>query len=172
MAAKGNSTEGQEFVLTRTFDAPRELVWKAWTEREHLMRWFGPKGFSMPVAKMDLRPGGSFLYGLRSPDGMEMWGKWVFREVVAPERLVLVQCFSDADGGVSRHPMAPTWPLQTLSTTTFTESDGKTTMVLRWSPLDPTAEEQATFDAGRPSMEQGWGGTLDKLVTYLAEARK
>ncbi|HEV2720221.1 MAG TPA: SRPBCC domain-containing protein, partial [Thermoanaerobaculia bacterium] len=70
----------ETFVISRTFDAPRELVWKAWTETDRLMQWFGPKGFKMFQAKNDLRPGGTFLYALRGPDGMELWGKWVYRE--------------------------------------------------------------------------------------------
>ena len=77
------------FVISREFDAPRERVWKAWTDVEQLKQWFSPKGFTVIAAKMDLRPGGSYHYGMRAPNGQEMWGKWVFREVKAPERLVL-----------------------------------------------------------------------------------
>ena len=72
----------QPFVITRVFDAPRSLVWKAWAERDRLMQWFGPKGFIMRVATLDLRPGGIFHYCLRSPDGKDMWGKFVYRELV------------------------------------------------------------------------------------------
>src|SRR5579864_531181 len=99
----GNATK-KPFVLSRTFNAPRELMWKAWTERDHLMQWFGPKGFTMPVAKMDFRPGGMFHYCMQSPDGNRMWGKFVYREIVVPERIVLVNSFSDEAGGITRHP--------------------------------------------------------------------
>src|SRR3954468_8958418 len=75
------------FVMSRTFDAPRELLWKAWSERARLMEWFGPKGFKMPAAKMDFRPGGSFHYCVASPDGNEMWGKFVYCEIVSPEKI-------------------------------------------------------------------------------------
>ena len=95
--ASGDST--REFVISRTFDAPRELVWKAFTEREHLMQWFGPKGFKMLAGTVDLRPGGTFHYGMQAPDGKTMWGKWIFREIVPPERLVTVVSFSDEQGG-------------------------------------------------------------------------
>ena len=159
---------GRQFVISRVFDAPRETVWKAWTEREHLMQWFGPKGFKMTTANLDLRPGGTFHYGMRSPDGHEMWGKFVYREIVAPERIVLVNSFSDAAGGLTRHPMSPTWPLEMLSATTFTEHEGKTAMTLKWSPLNATEEERKTFEAALKGMEQGWGGTLDQLTEYLA----
>ncbi len=157
----------KEFVISREFDAPRELVWKAWTERDRLMQWFGPKGFKMTTAKLDLRPGGSFHYGLTAPDGMQIWGKFVYREIAAPERIVLVNSFSDENGGIARHPMRPSWPRELLSTTTLTENNGKTTVTVRWAPLNPSAEERATFDENHESMRMAWGGTLDQLDGYL-----
>jgi len=159
-----------EFVTSRTFDAPRDRVWKAWTERERLMQWFGPKGFTMTEAKLDFRPGGSLHYCLRGADGKEMWGKFVYREIVPPERIVLVNSFSDKDGNLTRHPMSPTWPSEMLTTTTFTEEKGKTTVTIRWVPLHPTAEERKTFDAARDGMRQGWSGTFDQLADYLEKA--
>jgi len=116
---------------------------------------------------MELRPGGSYHYGMRSPDGQEMWGKWVFREIKAPERLVLVNSFSDAQGGITRHPMAPTWPREMLSTTTFAEQGGKTTLSLEWLPINATPEEIATFEAARAGMTQGWTGTFEQFTDYL-----
>src|SRR5262249_52172295 len=110
--APAGTFESREFVITRRFNAPRRLVWDAFTKVEHLRNWWGPKGFSVVKASLDLKPGGVFHYGLRAPNGAEMWGKWVFREIVAPERLVIVASFSDAAGGLTRHPMAPDWPLQ------------------------------------------------------------
>jgi uncharacterized protein YndB with AHSA1/START domain len=157
------------FVISRVFDAPRNRVWKAWTEVEQLKQWFSPQGFTVIAAKMDFRPGGSYHYGMRAPTGQEMWGKWVFREITEPERLVLVNSFSDAAGGMTRHPMAPTWPREMLSTTKFTESGGKTTLTLEWLPINATPEEIATFEAGRAGMTQGWTGTMDQFTAYLAK---
>src|SRR5881296_341259 len=128
----------KEFVISRTFDAPRELMWKTWTERERLMHWFGPKGFTMPVAKLDLRPGGLLHYCLKSPDGREMWGKFVYREIVAPERIVLVNSFSDEKAGLTRHPFHATWPLEMLSATTLADEGGRTKLTIQWSPLNAT----------------------------------
>jgi uncharacterized protein YndB with AHSA1/START domain len=166
--AKTQTAASPDFVISRVFDAPRELVWKAMTEPERMKEWWGPKGFTVLAAKMDLRPGGSYHYGMAGPDGAQMWGKMAYREVEAPSRLVFINSFSDEAGGVTRHPMAPTWPLEMLSILTFEElPDGKTKFTVRWSPHNPTAEEQQTFDAGHASMTQGWGGTLDKLAAYL-----
>jgi uncharacterized protein YndB with AHSA1/START domain len=155
------------FVISREFDAPRELVWKAWTERERLMEWFGPKGFTMSAAKLDFRPGGIFHYALRAPDGKEMWGKFVYREIIAPEKIVLVNSFSDENGGLTRHPFSPGWPLQMLTETTFAECDGKTTVMIKWTPIDSTDEERKIFDDARGSMTQGWTGTFEQLAEYL-----
>jgi uncharacterized protein YndB with AHSA1/START domain len=160
---------GNEFVVSRTFDAPRDLVWKAWTESERLVQWFGPKGFAMTDAKLDFRAGGTLHYCLRSTDGKEMWGKFVYREIVAPDRIVWVNSFSDEKGNLTRHPLSPTWPLEMLTTTTFTEENGKTTVTVRWIPLNPTLEESKTFDSSRDGMRQGWSGTFDQLAEYLAK---
>src|SRR5687768_3572725 len=109
MAARGSEPEAstaEEFVLERSFDAPREVVFEAWTRPEALARWWGPKGYTTRVVKLDPRPGGVFLYEMRAAGGHEMWGKFVYREVVAPERMVFVLSFSDAREGVTRHPLA------------------------------------------------------------------
>ena len=161
-----------DFVTARVVAAPRELVWQAYTEREHLMRWWAPKGFTMLDCTIDLRPGGVFHYCLRSLDGQDMWGKFVYREVVAPERLVHIVSFSDEKQGVTRHPLSPTWPLQTLATATFTQHDGKTTLTVRWVPHNATDEERKTFAANQEGMRQGWTGTMDQLAEYLATARR
>lgn len=163
---------GNKFVITREFNAPRLLVWKAWTEPEHLKRWFGPKGFTMPACTLDLRPGGVFHYCMRSPDGHEMWGKWTFREIVPPEKLVLVASFSDAKGGVTRHPLSANWPLEMLSTTTLAEHAGRTTLTIEWTALNATDSERQTFDGSHDGMRMGWTGTLDQLAAYLAQPAK
>jgi uncharacterized protein YndB with AHSA1/START domain len=160
----------KEFIISRVFDAPRDLVWKAFTECEHLKHWWGPKGFKMLSCKLDLRPGGIFHYCLQSPNGQEMWGKFIYREIVPPERLVHTVSFSDEKQGVTRHPMSPTWPLETLATATLTERGGKTTLTVRWTPHNATDEERATFAASHDGMRQGWTGTMDQLAEYLAKA--
>ena len=167
---RGTVDQEQPFIISRTFDAPRGLLWKAWTERKRLMQWFGPKGFTMPVARLDLRPDGTCHFCLRAPDGHETWGKWVFREIVQPERFVFVHSFSDATGGTTRHPMSPTWPLEMLSTVMCGEQNGRTLLTVRWLPLNPTDEERKTFNSSHESMKQGWSGTFEQLADYLAKA--
>jgi uncharacterized protein YndB with AHSA1/START domain len=158
-----------EFVISRVFDAPRELLFKLWTEKEHLMAWFGPKGAEIHACKMDLRPGGVCHYGMRSADGHNMWGKWVFREIKAPERLSFVNSFSNEAGGLGRHPFNPDWPAEMLTTVTFADLGGRTELTVTWTPLAPTEAERKTFDAGHGSMRMGWGGTFDQLAAYVAK---
>jgi uncharacterized protein YndB with AHSA1/START domain len=163
-------SQAKDFVMSRVFDAPRDLVWKAFTDVEQMKQWWGPKGFTVVRADMDLRPGGSYHYAMKAPDGATMWGKFVYREVVPPEKLVFINSFSDENGGVTRHPLNPAWPLELLSTFTFEDlGKGKTRFSLRWSPHKPTEVEQKTFDEGHGSMTQGWSGTLDMLEAYLAK---
>jgi uncharacterized protein YndB with AHSA1/START domain len=158
-----------EFSITRVFQAPRALVFKAWTEPERLRQWWGPKGFSFVVAKVDLRPDGLFHYCMRSPDGREMWGKFVFREIVAPERLAFVVSFSDPDGATVRNPFNPDWPAEVLNTLIFTENEGKTTVAMRGSPINATDLEKKTFGSHHGSLRQGFAGTLAQLDDYLAQ---
>lgn len=160
------------FVIERVFDAPRDLVWKVYTDAEHLKHWWGPKGLTMLSCKLDLRPGGMFHYGMRTPNGHEMWGKFVYRQIDPPKKVVFVVSFSDAQGGITRHPMSATWPREVLNTTTLTEEDGKTRMTMHGIPINATAEERRTFKEGHGSMQQGFKGTLDQLDAYLASVRK
>jgi uncharacterized protein YndB with AHSA1/START domain len=159
------------FLISRVYDAPRERVWQAWTEAERLKAWFAPRNFETTYNKLDLRLGGVYLYRLRMPDGGEMWGKWTFREVVKPQKLVFVMSFSDAKGGITRHPMSPNWPRQILQTITFEAQGQKTKLTVSGLPLEATEIENQTFEDGRDSMKQGWGGTLDGLVAYLEQGK-
>jgi len=169
MSQTASATQ-RPFVISRLFDAPRDVVWKANTEADRLQHWWRPTGFTNFAAKLDLRPGGIFHYGLRSPDGFEMWGKLTYREISPPDRIVSVVSFSDAQGGITRHPMAPTWPIENLSTTTFAAQGDKTLITVSWCPINATPEEQQAFDAGHDSMRQGFTGTFDQLADYLAKA--
>jgi uncharacterized protein YndB with AHSA1/START domain len=165
-------TKSDDFVISRVLDAPRELVWKCFTDPEHMKQWWGPKGVTVTVSKMDLRPGGTYQYRMETADGTEMWGKMLYREISPRDRIVFINSFSDEAGGTTRHPMAPTWPLEMLSIFTFEDlPGGKTRFTVRWSPHNATDEERKTFDAGHDSMRQGWGGTLDKLEGYVAKAK-
>lgn len=168
----GKVPQTEDFVISRVFDAPRDLVWKCFTDPEAMKQWWGPKGFTVLHSKMNLRVGGTYHYGMKAPDGSPMWGKMVYREIVPKERLVFINSFSDEAGGTSRHPEHMSWPLEMMSTFTFEDvPGGKTKFTVRWAPHNATADEIKTFDEGRDSMTMGWSGTMDQLEAYLAKSK-
>ena len=160
---------GSPFVISRVFDAPRELVWKAFAEPERMEQWWGPKGMTTRIARLEFRPGGVFLYSMRAPDGKDWWGKWVYREIVAPEKMITVVSFTDENGNPVRHPLSPTWPLEVLSIATFSEQGSKTLLTLRSTPINASEIERKTFEAGIAGMGQGFNATWDHLAEYLAK---
>lgn len=156
------------FVITREFAAPRDLVWRVWTEAKHFGAWFGPKGSEISLVRFELRPGGMIHYRMTMPGAPVMWGRAAYREVEPPTKLVWINSFSDEAGGITPHPLTKDpWPLQMLTTVTFAEQAGRTTVTVTWVPFDASEAERATFEAGRPSMTMGWTGTLDRLAAHL-----
>jgi uncharacterized protein YndB with AHSA1/START domain len=161
---KGMRQMAEEVVITRTLDAPRELVWKAWTEPERIMRWWGPKGFTSPACEIDLRVGGKYLSCMRSPDGKDYWSRGVFREIKRHERLVMTDSFADAEGNTvpaSYYGMSGDWPLEMLITLTLEEQEGKTKLTISHSGTEGVSDED------RKNMQQGWDESLDKLAEAL-----
>jgi uncharacterized protein YndB with AHSA1/START domain len=170
LAGLQSGAAGTELLVERDFNAPRDLVWRAWTEPERLAQWWGPPGSAICVASLDLRPGGLFHYSMQAPNGPLMWGKFVYREVSPQDRLVFANCFSDEMGGLTRNPWIPTWPLQVLNTLTLTERGGKTHLTLRGAPISATEQELQAFREGVDGMKQGFAGTFEQLDRYLAAA--
>jgi uncharacterized protein YndB with AHSA1/START domain len=154
------SAKGREFIVARTFDAPRDLVFKAWTEPERLAQWWGPRGWTTTNYSMEVKPGGVWHYCMRGPGGEESWGKSVYQEVVVPERIVYTDAFSDAEGNVSEG-----MPVFTI-TMTFSEQEGKT-RVASYSVVASEEELQTLLNMG---MVEGLTETWDRLEEYLATA--
>jgi len=143
----------REIVLTRVFDAPRQLVFDAFTKPELLKRWFGPRGFSLVVCEVDLRVGGSWRFVLRGPDGKDMGMRGVYREIAPPDRSVHTESFDD-------------FPGESIVTTVLVEERGRTTLTA--TVLYPSQEvRDAVIDSG---MEHGAAETYDKLAEMLLAA--
>lgn len=159
------------FVISRTFDAPLDRVWAAWTEPTRIAAWMTPKGSGdMKVHQFDLRPGGVLHSSYVAPGGMgQVWGKLVYREVEPKTKLVWEHSFSDAAGGITRHPMAPLWPEVLLTTVTFEDQGDKTALTLTWLPLGATPQEDAAFQAAKIGMAGGWGGSFEQLADFLRD---
>ena len=154
--------KADDLLIVRTFNAPREAVWQAWTEAERLMRWWGPKGFTAPVCKTDLRVGGKYLYCMRSPEGRDFWSTGLYREIAAPSLLVCSDSFADPDGNVvpaTHYGMDPDFPLELQITVTFEGDADITLMTLRHLGI-PLGE---ISDLCRAS----WNESFDKLAASL-----
>jgi uncharacterized protein YndB with AHSA1/START domain len=154
----------KELLITRIFNAPRELLWKFWTEPERVKHRWGPKNFTAPVSKIDLRVGGTYLYSMRSPEGQDFWSTGVYREIIEPELIVCTDSFSDAKGKLvpaSYYGMSGDWPLELLVRVRFEELDGMTKLTLRHIGI-PEGEN-------RELAEAGWNESFDKLEAYLAK---
>lgn len=165
------TSAADELLITHVTDAPRELVFKAWTEADRLEQWWGPAGMELVSCKIDLRPGGLFHYGTEIPNGSTMWGRWLLEEITAPERLSYVFSFSDEQGGITRAPFAADWPLRVFSTVELAEESGKTRITMRACPVEASDAERAVFAGMVEGMKQGWSGTLGQLDSYLATAQ-
>ncbi|HWF03994.1 MAG TPA: SRPBCC domain-containing protein [Candidatus Angelobacter sp.] len=151
-----------EIVVTRVFDAPRELVWKAWTDPERMKLWWGPAVFTAPVCKIDLRVGGKYLFCMRSPQGQDYWNTGVYREIVPPSRLVYIDNFADEQGNIvpaSHYGLPDDWPAQIMVTVTLEEENGKTKMTVRQQGVPSGMMSEMT--------SQGWNGSFDKLAASL-----
>lgn len=158
------------FELSRTLPAKPRAVWRAWTDEEALLRWWGPKGFPPTHCDLDLREGGRFHYGLQVPDGDVMWGCWDIEGIEPGRLLTFLSCFSDpSGGGPTRHPWEPDWPLWLHTAIRFSEVDDGTELDVTWIPVDATAAEVLRFARGHEDCRAGWTGTLDQLADYLEE---
>lgn len=174
-AVAANGADKPVFTITRTVDAPRALVWEVYSQAGHLAKWWGPKGFTWIRGTLDFKSGGAFHYGMKAPNGMEMWGRFDYREIVPQEKIIFTNSFSDAAGNIVRAPFAEIsqdWPLKVLNTVIFTERGGKTMLAMSGTPLDGTPAELARFESMKSSMNQGFTGTFEQLDAYLAELRR
>jgi uncharacterized protein YndB with AHSA1/START domain len=155
-------TDVDELIVTRIFDAPRKLVWRAWTDPEHVKRWWGPRMFTAPHCTIDLRPGGAFHAAMQDPDGKLFWSKGIYQEIVEPERLVSTDYFSDAEGNriePSAYGLPPGFPAEMIVTVTFEDVDGKTRVTVHQTIPAALAKQIGAFE--------GWNGSLDKLAEHL-----
>lgn len=157
-----------EFIISRAFDAPRNLVWKAWNNADSLAEWWGPKDFKITVHKLKFAPGGELHYDMLAHNGFQMWGKFIFKEIKEPEKIIFINSFSNEKGEIARAPFFDgKWALEILNEVTFAEENGKTILTIKAKPINATKEEHQVFEGNKKSMEQGFGGTLDKLTQYL-----
>jgi uncharacterized protein YndB with AHSA1/START domain len=159
-SAKSNEGEygvGRALTMTRVFDAPRKVVFAAWTDPKQVAQWWGPTGFTAPVCELDVRPGGAIRIDMRGPDGTVYPMTGVYKEVVPPERIVFTAAALDKDGNAM---------FENLNTVIFSEDKGKTTVELRVEVVKSSAAAEP-YLAG---MEMGWGMSLDRLGAFVTKS--
>jgi uncharacterized protein YndB with AHSA1/START domain len=148
-----------DLVITRVFDAPRDLVFKAWTETKHMAQWWGPNGFTNPVCELDVRPGGMIRIHMRAPNGIVYPMTGVFEEIIAPERLVFVSSALDENGNSM---------FEVLNTITFAEQQGKTALTLQARVVKTTVLAPQYLKG----MQAGWTQSLDRLGAFLGALKE
>jgi len=154
----------EELIITYIFDAPRELLWKAWTDPEILIHWWWPDGFTTTISKMDFRVGGQHFSCVRSPEGQESCSKSIYQEIVEPERLVMTNSFTDKEGNTvqaSDYGLSQDFPMEMQITVIFEEHNGKTKLILKNSDVESMSEKT------KSDTQQGWNESFEKLVRYL-----
>lgn len=161
-SATASGTPEDGVLVTRTINAPCDLVFNAWTDPEKLMGWWGPRGWTTPLCKVDLRPGGIFHYCMRSPEGDDFWGRGVYREIAVAQKLVYTDSFSNREGKLvepARYGMSYGYPSETQVTVTFAEREGMTEITLHHAIPESVPE--------RSGVLQGWTEMLGRLDEML-----
>lgn len=157
-------------VITREFSAPRQLVFDAWTQVEHLNKWMFPMpGCKCEFFTAEIGDGGSSLHKITMPNGHEMWLFTKYEEVQSPEKLIFLQYMSNENSDIIPSPHMPNWPKDMVATLLFEEvSESKTKLTFLWEPRNPTPEEVEAFEASRSEHGRGWGAGMEQLHHYLA----
>lgn len=164
------SSDKSIFVINRSFEAPRDVVFEMWTNPQHVSQWLPPTGATMEFIRADIRSGGQTFYAMTTATGAKMYGRIDYQHVRKPDLLVYTQIFCDEKENIARHPMAPTWPETMLTVVTLTEEGpDQTRVTVTCEPYGAaTPEEIATFLQARGGMTQGWTGSFDKLDELLS----
>lgn len=166
------NTDG--ITIERIFNAPREMVWKAWTDPEMVKKWWGPKDFTAPSIKIDLKVGGKYIFAMHGPEGSEwdrdMYSAGIYKEIVPNEKLVVTDYFSDEEGNIiepSAEGQDPNFPKESTVTVLFEEIEkGKTKLSIIYPQPESKEQLEAMLKSG---MKEGWNSSLDKLAETLTK---
>lgn len=160
----------ENFSIVRSFKAPKEVVFKAFSEAEALAQWWGPPGMPIQVVAFDFRPGGVFHFKMEG-NGEVMWALFVYGHIASPDLIEFTNSFSDENRAICRAPFNPAWPLEIFNELTFTEESDITTLTMKGYPVNATDEEAAIYYAFTENMKEGFGATFDQLENYLSKQK-
>jgi uncharacterized protein YndB with AHSA1/START domain len=169
MDASYKNAANPSFEMERVFKAPLAQVWKSWSEKDELAKWWGPKGCSLEVSLLEFKAGGFFHYAMRFGGAPAIWGRFNYREIAPNERIVWLNSFANERCGIVRAPFSDLCPLEIENSVAFTEEEGTTRMTLHAEPFGASAEEVRYFAelCSSGSLEQGNSGMFDRLADYL-----
>jgi uncharacterized protein YndB with AHSA1/START domain len=169
MANQNDKKEGLKIV--REFNAPKAVVFDAFSTAEAFAEWWGAAGMPVTVAYFDFKPGGKVHYKMKG-NGQIMWGVLNYKNIVRPDLLEFVSSFSDETGSICKSPFPIEFPLEIFNRLSFEESNGITTLILSGHPINATAEQESTYYSMIDNMNQGFAGTLNQLEAYLIKIQK
>ncbi|MEM7182493.1 MAG: SRPBCC domain-containing protein [Spirochaetota bacterium] len=156
------------YSLNREFKAPASLVFDTWTQKEHLLGWYKPPGFTLEHKDFDVKVGGKSLHALTAPNGWKMWELHRYQEVDKPKKLSYIHSFSNEQGEITANPQSPNWPKQTLITISFSEEAGVTKVSFELTPHEASEEEVQAFNESlNANTKGGWTMAFDNLAQYI-----
>lgn len=166
-------TQDFPLVITRTLNAPRALVWECYSKLEHLEKWWGPAGFEWIRGSLDFKPGGQFHYGMRGPNGVEMWGRFVYQAIEEPEVIDFINSFSDPAGGIAKppYPGMGKFPLEVMNHMVLEDRGSQTELIFKGGPHNASSEERKFYESWLPSMNQGFSLTFAQLEAHLEKLK-
>ncbi|WP_166442732.1 SRPBCC family protein [Phragmitibacter flavus] len=162
---------GLHFTLTREFAAPKQLLWKLYTEADHLAHWWSPKNEKTTIVELDLHRSGAFRFERQSPERQTPWSKWIYLDIQPMKLLTYFQSFTDAHGKTIRSPENPKWPMEMYGTITFEASPPlhHTIITHTLAPWNASEQEHQTFNQARLNMKSAFQKSWDQLETYLTQ---
>jgi uncharacterized protein YndB with AHSA1/START domain len=164
-----NNKTDKALKISRVFDAPQVLVWKAFSEKEHVQHWWGPKGIPLDILQFEFKDGGVFHYKMNMPNVPENYGVLLFKSIQEPHTIIYKSAFADANGKPVRAFFSDLFPILIRSVLTFEEENGKTTVTMTGMPVEATKEEIEFFQGMIENMQNGFAGTFDQLEVHLTK---
>lgn len=169
MEKSEKNIERSELVNTHVFNVSRELMFKMWTDFDHLLKWWCPEGCTMNKSNLIQSSSDILHFIIKSSDDKEMSGKLVFKESMAPEKVAFIKSFTDQDGNTIPAPFCAEFPMEVMNVLTLVEEDGKTKVIVKGYPINATEEEIKFFESMHSNMQQSFIGTFENLEKYLVE---
>ncbi len=152
-----------ELAIEKTFNAPKEILFKAWGNYDLLQKWWQPPEMTLSILNLEFKPGGKFHYLLESQDGFRIYGLWIFQEIMPPDKLVFSNAYANENGSIIQAPFSNSWPKRIINELNFRQLNGQTLMDFKARPFQFTSLESATFAENVENIRHGLNTTFERL---------